>query len=529
MIEVNGQMSEYQPGRVRPGLLTGLAIVGIGLAVTLATGREKTARSDIATLDKVGRIGNPSYSAPSTVPRLLGAASCTAANCHGGPTTTSKIGGEYSTWIARDPHARAYSVLRNEESREMVRRLNLSQPAHESVVCLNCHSAATTTGGLQHDTLPTDGVSCEQCHGPAEHWVAAHLRADWKKRLAADKQRLGFRDLKDILTRARTCAECHVGAAGRDVNHDLIAAGHPRLFFELSAFHANLPAHWRREADAARHVLPRNAGAADGESYFETKLWLIGQVASAEASLKLLSQRASLADEPQVGNQPPVAWPELSEWSCFACHHDLQSPSWRQGDRFISHPRGQLPWNTWYLALLEPLAKQTSGPDLAAATSPLAKAWSLMAKPFPKPADVRQHADAAARDLTAWAEWLNHAENARELFSASAVRQILERLTSEDGIQRATDNWDAATQMYLGWSALAHAGRSAGKNSQPDELEKERVLFHALDTMRDTLKLNFPTGFNSPRTFAPEPIERLPWLLQHLRRAWDTLNNSMTP
>jgi hypothetical protein len=34
------------------------------------------------------------------------------------------------------------------------------------------------------------------------------------------------------------------GKPWRDVNHDLIAAGHPRLSFELSAFMATMPPHW---------------------------------------------------------------------------------------------------------------------------------------------------------------------------------------------------------------------------------------------------------------------------------------------
>ncbi len=461
-------------------------------------------------------------------PQLLGTVSCSAAACHGGVRPQKGIGGEYSTWIERDPHAWAYSALLNESSREMARRLNLPQPAHESVVCLNCHSAATTTGGLQHDTLPTDGVSCEQCHGPAEHWVAAHQRPDWKKRLtAADRQRLGFRELKNILTRARTCAECHVGAAGRDVNHDLIAAGHPRLFFELSTFHANLPSHWRREADAARHVLPKNAGAAAGESSFETKLWLIGQVASAEASLKLLSQRAALADKPNVGEQSTTAWPELSEWSCFACHHDLQSPSWRQGDRFTGRPRGQLPWNTWHTALLEPLAKQTSGPDLAAAISPLARVRSLMTKPFPKPADVRQHADAAAAELSAWAERLNRADAARELFANKAMRQTLAHLTGDEGTRLVAEDWDAATQVYLGLSALTHAAHAIDEPPSPAEDKRRKARLTALASMNEML--NSPAGFSSPREFTLASIDRLKADLRRMRTLLDEIDKNTKP
>lgn len=57
-------------------------------------------------------------------PRLLagyrGAASCAAAACHGGTGRAGTPGCEYSTWIDRDRHARAYQVLLNDRSRIIV-------------------------------------------------------------------------------------------------------------------------------------------------------------------------------------------------------------------------------------------------------------------------------------------------------------------------------------------------------------------------------------------------------------------------
>src|SRR5713101_9761301 len=75
--------------------------------------------------------------------RLLGTASCAAAGCHGGLKQLNGIGDEYSVWLQRDPHARAYSALFNDLAREIARNLNLPKPAQESAVCLNCHSPTT--------------------------------------------------------------------------------------------------------------------------------------------------------------------------------------------------------------------------------------------------------------------------------------------------------------------------------------------------------------------------------------------------
>ena len=57
---------------------------------------------------------------------------------------------------------------------------------------------------------------------------------------------------------------------------DLIAAGHPRLDFEFSAYHANLPKHWDRTQDKSRN-----------QESLKARLWVAGQVASAEAAAQL--------------------------------------------------------------------------------------------------------------------------------------------------------------------------------------------------------------------------------------------------
>src|SRR5262245_4980533 len=118
-------------------------------------------------------------SAEDAPPKLVGSSSCATAACHGGLTDHKFVGAEFPIWSARDPHARAYSVLRNELSRQMAEQLKLSQPAHESAECLNCHSPATsaeTKLATISGRRPLDGVDCEQCHGPAERWLTPHVR-----------------------------------------------------------------------------------------------------------------------------------------------------------------------------------------------------------------------------------------------------------------------------------------------------------------------------------------------------------------
>src|SRR5437762_3083998 len=49
--------------------------------------------------------------------KVVGTGSCASSACHGGPENHGAKGSEYSTWIAVDPHAKAFRVLYNAESK----------------------------------------------------------------------------------------------------------------------------------------------------------------------------------------------------------------------------------------------------------------------------------------------------------------------------------------------------------------------------------------------------------------------------
>src|SRR5205807_4323806 len=127
----------------------------------------------------------------------------------------------------------------------------------------------------------------------------------WGNLSAHQKQELGMWDTQSLEGRARACATCHVGAPGREVNHDLIAVGHPRLRFDFGAAHTRLPQHWDRRKDLQRYPdLEARAGA-------------VGQVVSARAALELLVFQA----DDSVAKKNPPPWPEFAAYDCAACHH----------------------------------------------------------------------------------------------------------------------------------------------------------------------------------------------------------------
>ncbi len=262
----------------------------------------------------------------ATTPRLLGAGSCAAAACHNGNFAHGQARSEYTFWITRDPHARAYEVLFNERSKSIQKNLQRTISAHEEQRCLSCHVAPAyveTKPPEQAPQFKTDGVSCESCHGPASQWINEHHLDAWQTRKPAEKQRLGMNDTRSLAGRAQVCATCHVGMPGIEVDHDLIAAGHPRLHFELAAFHAHLPRHWPDAKD--------RAGVAD----FEERLWAVGQLATTHAALELLADRAGNKSKP---------WPEFAEFDCGACHHDLKSSREQPRPGFAKRKAGSLSW-----------------------------------------------------------------------------------------------------------------------------------------------------------------------------------------
>jgi hypothetical protein len=134
-----------------------------------------------------------------------------------------------------------------------------------------------------------------------------HYRAGFSRDTA------GFVDTKESLNeRAATCMKCHVGPGDEFgqphvVDHDLIAAGHPRLSFEFHAYFESKPAHWNRLVDEAR---------PPGVFHFAS--WLAGQTEQRK-------QTRNLAESIQAI--------DFAQFDCTSCHHELVANSWRQKSR----------------------------------------------------------------------------------------------------------------------------------------------------------------------------------------------------
>jgi hypothetical protein len=405
--------------------------------------------------------------------RFVGSASCSASNCHGGDGSRTVQGtGDplspqaYSMWAQQDPHARAFRVLYDKKSQQIAERLGLEN-AFTAKACLECHAINAGKAALAATARHSlhDGVGCEACHGAAEAWLDQHKWPTWPQVSQQQRQSLGYRDLRNLTERARMCAECHVGSRNKDVNHDLIAAGHPRMAFELSAYHSNLPKHWKREPVPSDQL--------------DAKLWLLGQVVSAESSAELLAQRAANSRAP---------WPEFSEYDCFACHHDLADPSWRQKEQNSPpRPLGIARWGSWHFQLVS-LVEQATGEKGDA----LEELRQEMERTTPRREEAKRLAEQVRSRLGSSVAAITR----RPIGPADRLKWI-SRLTDDEQTE-SLGNWDAAAQRYLACAAMNYSN-SSSRSGEPPSLQ---AVDAALRRIRELLQ--FPggpgvQGYSSPK------------------------------
>ncbi|WEK44043.1 MAG: multiheme c-type cytochrome [Candidatus Sphingomonas colombiensis] len=187
-----------------------------------------------------GSPGGPDAAdaAPAAGRTFEGVASCAGSTCHGRMEADGKVvrQDELKRW--QEPstpggaHSRAFAVLSGARSRQIAATLGLGDPT-AAPSCLGCHSTPATARGPRF--LTQDGVGCEGCHGAASGWISSHyaVGASHAANVAA-----GMTALDRPQVRAAVCLDCHFGSDrnGQFVSHRLMAAGHPRISFELDLF-----------------------------------------------------------------------------------------------------------------------------------------------------------------------------------------------------------------------------------------------------------------------------------------------------
>jgi hypothetical protein len=278
----------------------------------------------------------------------------TCVRCHFRPAPTDSTEWvrlkESEIWLGEDKHARAFVVLKQPRAEQMGRILQHSLGWQDADVttkreCLSCHANWQTGTPKPDDRNLEFGVSCQSCHGPGKDYTDPHQKESWRGLTSAEKQAYGMIDVRNPLMRTTQCLSCHLGNVeqGKVLTHEMYAAGHPPLpGIEVETFCQAMPPHWQlRSQKSARaqellHYQPEMREA--------TRQVLLGAVVPLRESYQLFAAQLAANAKQHQGA-------DFAQFDCYACHHELQSPSWRQARGYAGAP-GRLQPRFWPHALL---------------------------------------------------------------------------------------------------------------------------------------------------------------------------------
>nr|WP_132389630.1 multiheme c-type cytochrome [Novosphingobium sp. PhB165] len=318
----------------------------------------------------------------------LGVASCAGSTCHGRGEGDGKVVRQDELRLWQDPsspagaHSRAAAVLSGTRGQRIAAALGLGSAA-SAPACLGCHATNAPAAARGERYQASDGVGCESCHGAASGWISSHyaMPASHAGNLAA-----GMTALDKPQVRARVCLDCHYGSdkPGQFVTHAMMAAGHPRVSFELDLFSA-LQAHYDLDGDYAKRK-----GRLDS-----VQLWAVGQ---AEA----IRRQTRLFADPALANEG--LFPQFTFFDCHSCHRPISDDPGAVRKFEVNPgrpiPFGNPPFNDENMIMLSAVAA-TLAPAEAARFDAAARGFhAAMAKGRPQSVAAAQALGTAAATLS---------------------------------------------------------------------------------------------------------------------------------
>lgn len=365
-----------------------------------------------------------------------GVASCAGSTCHGRsvPSGTPVRQDELARWQEESSpggaHSRAWRVVEAPRGQEIARRLGLDGAGVQRE-CAGCHASP---GAVRL----SDGVDCEACHGPAGGWLSTHYAVGTSHRRNVAQ---GMTDLVAPAVRAQVCLDCHLSGDGRGqfIAHRIMAAGHPRISFELDLF-STLQAHHDEDAD----YVQRKGGRTNS-----VRMWAVGQAEAVQRSLELFSQPTKAS---------AGIFPEFTFYDCHSCHRriidgeDAHVTAVPNPGRPI--PQGMPPFNDENMIMLSAAAKVVA-PDLAGPFDTRAKAFHRAM------AGSRAETVAAAQALRQSAQALSARLSGAE-FGRERTFAIMDTIASDAISDRFTD-YEGSVQSVMAIDTLLNGMVNAGQ------------------------------------------------------------------
>lgn len=272
-------------------------------------------------------IGPSGAQAASGNARFEGVATCAGSTCHGRAEGNGEVvrQDEIASWqepsSSTGAHSRAYAALASPRGKKIAANLGLGA-ATSAAACLGCHATYVAPARQGPRFQTSDGVGCETCHGAASGWIASHygVPATHVSNVAQ-----GLIPLERPQVAAKVCLDCHFGSSetGQFVSHSMMAAGHPRVAFELDLFTA-LQQHYDVDADyVARKGRPSSV-----------RMWAVGQAEAVRRSTDLFAQD-------KFGTKG--VFPEYYFYDCHSCHRAIQDGP-QAGQTFETNPGRPIPF-----------------------------------------------------------------------------------------------------------------------------------------------------------------------------------------
>lgn len=365
----------------------------------------------------------------------MGVATCAGSTCHGRSVAsgTPVRQDELLRWQEESAptgaHSRAWRVVMEPRGQAIARRLGLDGAGVQRE-CAGCHAS-------QGAKALNDGVDCEACHGPAGGWLSTHYTVGTSHRRNVAQ---GMTDLTVPQVRAGVCLDCHLSGSGQGqfIAHRIMAAGHPRISFELDLF-STLQAHHDEDADYVQRK---------GHRTNSMQMWAVGQAEAVKRGLELYSQPARAQDG---------IFPEFTFYDCHSCHRRITDNDDGAVTAVPNPGRpihvGMPPYNDENIILLLAAAK-VAAPDLAAQ-------FDARSKAFHRAMGVnRAETVAAAQALRQSADALGARLGATD-FGRDRTFAIMDAIASDAISDRLTD-YEGSVQSVMAIDTLLNGMVSQG-------------------------------------------------------------------
>jgi len=418
-----------------------------------------------------------------------GVASCAGSTCHGRAEGNGAVvrQDEIATWqepsSTTGAHSRAYAVLAGRRGQQIASTLGLGS-ATRAEECLGCHATYEPGAPKGARFQLSDGVGCESCHGPAGgKWLSSHYA-----RPASHRSNIadGLTALENPQVRAKVCLDCHFGSTdtGQFVTHEMMAAGHPRVSFELDLFSA-LQQHHQVDDDYARRKGRPNA----------VRFWAVGQAEAVRRSTGLFAN-------PRFAMEG--MFPQFYFYDCHSCHREIQDSDNRrltfEANPGRPIPFGNPPFNDENIILLSAVA--------GALAPSQADDFRSASRDFHRAMGSGTHTEvrSAAIELSQRAGVLSDVLSSRSYINADAFR-VIEIISSNATRPRFTD-YSGSVQAVMAIDTLLNGLVTNGRITAGAAAGIRSDINLAYRAVADPNAYN-PADFRTALTSATTAIRRL--------------------